>query len=221
MRKPEFITFTGIDDSTDLSRVASLSERYPLEWGVLFSGTQQGKAKRWPGLRALGDVQLYSRSVNFAAHLCGAYAHLVVARGGLALDSMQIPAVLTGVYKRVQINDTFPSRENIFSFQQRLGIRCIAQEVRGPFSHDDRISWLYDPSSGIGHRPAAWPIHPGDNRLVGYAGGIGPENVTEVLAQIDSTGPYWIDMETRVRSNEWLDLDKCEAVCRAVYGERA
>jgi hypothetical protein len=29
---------------------------------------------------------------------------------------------------------------------------------------------------------------------------------------------YWIDMESGVRTGGWLDVAKCEAVCRAVYG---
>ncbi|GAA4256618.1 hypothetical protein HLK65_28415 [Azospirillum formosense] len=39
----------------------------------------------------------------------------------------------------------------------------------------------------------------------------------EVLTQIAATEPYWIDMESGVRTDDWLDLDKVEAVCRAVY----
>ncbi len=43
MRKPEFITLTGLDDRTDLDAAIALSEKYPIEWGVLFSPSQQGK----------------------------------------------------------------------------------------------------------------------------------------------------------------------------------
>jgi phosphoribosylanthranilate isomerase len=52
---------------------------------------------------------------------------------------------------------------------------------------------------------------------VGYAGGINPDNAAEVVSRIQADR-YWIDMETGVRTGDWLDLDKCEAVCRAVYG---
>ena len=42
MRKPEFITFTGIDDRTDLVLADFLANRYPIEWGILFSQTNKG-----------------------------------------------------------------------------------------------------------------------------------------------------------------------------------
>jgi hypothetical protein len=42
--------------------------------------------------------------------------------------------------------------------------------------------------------------------------------VDEVLAAVASTGPYWIDMESGVRTDDRFDLGKCRAVCDAVYG---
>jgi hypothetical protein len=51
---------------------------------------------------------------------------------------------------------------------------------------------------------------------VGYAGGISPDNVEKklrTLLEYDSDERFWIDMETRVRTeDEWLDLDKVERV---------
>ncbi|WP_269145406.1 hypothetical protein [Azospirillum brasilense] len=41
--------------------------------------------------------------------------------------------------------------------------------------------------------------------------------MTKVLRRIAATGPYRLDMESRVRFDDWLDLDKVEAVCRVVY----
>ncbi len=63
--------------------------------------------------------------------------------------------------------------------------------------------------------PRAWPSS-GLATYVGYAGGLGPENVEEQLpliaqAAIGADG-FWIDMETRVRSNldRLFDLEKVE-----------
>jgi phosphoribosylanthranilate isomerase len=80
------------------------------------------------------------------------------------------------------------------------------------FPDDDTVDWLFDRSGGL------WPPHPGGDRLVGYAGGIGPDNVADVLEQIGATGPYWIDMESGVRTDDRFDLGKCRRVCEAVYG---
>jgi phosphoribosylanthranilate isomerase len=61
------------------------------------------------------------------------------------------------------------------------------------------------------------PPYPG--RPVGYAGGIGPDNVVDIIKRINAAGPYWIDMESKIRTDNWLDLKLCRAVCEAVYGE--
>lgn len=215
MHNPEFITFTGIDDRTDLDAVEALSKRYPVEWGVLFSPTQQGRTPRYPGLARLSEIHERSRSLRLAAHLCGEHARRIV--GGSLLPDL--PAVLTGVYERVQVNHPYAVPHRIASFGEMARIACIGQFMVGPFPSNDSIQWLFDASSGAGIVPAVWPMHPGGDRLVGHAGGIGPDNVSVILDRINSAGRFWIDMETRVRTDDdWLDLAKCEAVCVQVYG---
>lgn len=68
---------------------------------------------------------------------------------------------------------------------------------------------LFDISGGAGILPDAWPtahtyrMSIGQEGYFGYAGGIGPENIAEQLPKIARAAwpfPYWIDMETRVRS---------------------
>jgi len=54
-------------------------------------------------------------------------------------------------------------------------------------------------------------------RMVGYSGGIGPENVASVIERIAADGPYWIDMESKVRTDDWFDLSLCREVCEIVY----
>ena len=91
---------------------------------------------------------------------------------------------------------------------------AITREAK-TFPENETVSWLYDCSGGRGKVPNTWPRTDQD-RLVGYAGGIGPENVLDVLDQIPSTN-YWIDMETHVRTNDIFDLDKCLSVLKQVY----
>lgn len=80
------------------------------------------------------------------------------------------------------------------------------------------VQMLFDRSGGTGKVPDTWPRHPGGGVQVGYAGGINPDNVLDVIDAIGPDGPYWIDMESGVRTDDWFDLDKCEAVLQAVYG---
>ena len=76
--------------------------------------------------------------------------------------------------------------------------------------HPD-VSLLYDTSSGAGVLPYTWPS-PMPDRRCGYAGGLGPDNLKAELEYLDYFLPentvIWIDMETNVRTNAKLDLDK-------------
>ena len=216
-RLPEFITFTGLDELTNLDRVRDLSNRFPLEFGVLFSPKRQGSDPRYPGEKLLGQLRRRTHLLHLSAHLCGEHARSVVR--------MSEARVKLDGFARVQVNHDDPHDGAIAQFaRNRAGALPIAQTRGDVFPNSVTVSWLFDRSAGTGVAPSSWPKHPGKGRLVGYAGGIGPDNVREVLEAIDSDGPYWIDMESGVRSvdflgRDWLDLDKCEAVCLAVYGD--
>lgn len=241
-RLPEHITFTGLDKNTDMGRVAEISARYPVEWGVLFSPSREGKQPRYPGWNTRDYFP--SPDLRLAAHLCGGAARTAL----LNLEDTQSLLRQLEPYGRVQINYA-PNPINwskgsgpqlrtdtgmvlgfweASEFQDRLGKPVILQSrsVKQwpdvsllPVGAREQIQFLYDLSGGRGAAPAKWPAHPGGDKLVGYAGGIGPDNVASVLQAINSSGPYWIDMEGRVRDqDDWLDLDKVEAVCAAVYG---
>jgi hypothetical protein len=93
---------------------------------------------------------------------------------------------------------------------------------------------LFDKSHGTGESPRTWPTiryfgpnfgPPSKNVMMycGYAGGLGPDNLEKELKRIakgvdasctdKNFSPIWIDMETKVRSNEdkQFDLDKVRA----------
>lgn len=217
--KPDLITFTGVDRSTDVAEMVRLSAVYPIEWGVLFSPNRQGAPShpRYPDRFTRAMVK--RPDLRLAAHLCGGHS-LDVMRG-------RRPRVDLGGFTRVQVNAGTPTTAAIAAFSQQVGLSCIAQCRGTGFPDDETISWLYDASGGRGIRPASWPGHPGENRFVGYAGGIGPDNVLAVLDEIaaarsvDGLGPYWIDMESGVRTDDRFDLAKCRRVCELVYGVRS
>jgi hypothetical protein len=208
MRAPEFITFTGADDCTDVEGMVALAARYPIEWGVLFSPKRQGVEPRYP----LRPERFAHRGLRLAAHLCGGHA-----RNALETPPFHLLPITLEVFERVQINHPAPETWATRAFQawaQRPTI-IQARTERAFHGGDSEILWLFDRSGGTGTLPDSWPRHPG--RLVGYAGGIGPENVLEVLDAIGATGPYWIDMESGVRTGDRFDLELCRRVCEAVY----
>ncbi len=78
---------------------------------------------------------------------------------------------------------------------------------------------LFDQSHGAGVLPEKWPYNFPACQC-GYAGGLGPENLAEQLASIatvaDDRWPWWIDMETGVRTGGWFDLAKVRQCCEIV-----
>lgn len=214
---PEFVTFTGPDDLVDVDRMVAISVRAPVEWGILFSRRRQGMG-RYPSLGLL--PKLASPGLRLAAHVCGSYAEEIVATGAcLELEALLANSGLR--FSRFQINTTLPLDTRLLaSFATRMsGARAIAQ-CRDIFPDDPSIDWLHDVSAGEGIVPAARPV-PEQGIFGGYAGGLGPDNVAAQLAAIRRTHPaeerFWIDMETKVRTDDVFDLDKVEAVLDAVY----
>lgn len=205
MRRPDLITFTGADARTDIGRMAVLSARYPIEWGILFSPTRQGGDNRYPNDLALASIVV--SGMRLAAHLCGGYGRAV-------MDTVRPCILFLDDFQRIQVNHRNPIPESMIA---TLGAENVIAQTRGEFPDDDRVEWLFDRSGGRGAEPDFWPSYPG--RYVGYAGGIGPDNVLGVIDKIAADGPYWIDMETKVRTDDWFDLGLCERVCQLVYDQ--
>lgn len=212
--KPEFITFTGADDWTSIEGMQALSAKYPIEWGILFSPKRQGSDPRYPGGEA--QSRLLWSGLTLSAHLCGEYSRRIMA-GESVVD---ISPVDLGCFARIQVNHVDPVPARIIEFRNGWGpMRAIAQTRADTFPRDTSVDWLFDRSGGRGEAPTAWPVHPGGDRLVGYAGGISPENIRGVMSELEQlSGRYWIDMESGVRTDDRFDLGKCRVVCETVFG---
>jgi len=211
--QPAFITFTGVDDSSLLPGMLSLSSHFPIEWGVLIDAAQEG-APLFPSSKVRQAIQ--SAPLRLSAHICGGAASAIVEG--------RLPALDLSGYARAQVNhgragSTPGDIRNSQLFGARHGIR-VALQCQAAFPDDASVDWLFDVSFGTGARPARWPALSSQRAFCGYSGGLGPDNVAETLAKLDIApgAAYWIDMESGVRTQGRFDLAKCEAVCRAVFG---
>ena len=211
---PWTVTITGADDAVDPLDLANLSANFPfVEWAILFSKSREG-TPRYPSLawRHRFATLAAERGMRVAAHLCGAWAR----------DFMdgRLPA-LAAVWQRVQLNGVdvqqgdairaYPG-ELILQCRSEADLPAVAEVVRvwhGP----QRTSVLFDPSGGRGLEPFRWPVAPLGVRM-GYAGGIGPDNVRDVLAALGPVEPTWIDMESGVRGEG--DVFSLHRVCRVL-----
>jgi hypothetical protein len=212
---PAFIAFTGVDRLDVSDALIALSARYPIEWGILVDDARSGEAL-FPDARTRARL-LRSGPLRWAAHVCGAQAKAIA-------DTGQLGQLNLAGFQRVQVNHSFSGSDeahvaNSSTFARRCGMRPVLQ-CSGTFPADARVDWLFDTSFGKGTRPAAWPALPASGPFCGFSGGLNPGNVREILEKVAAAAGalYWIDMESGVRSDGWLDVAKCEAVCRAVYG---
>lgn len=224
---PDFVTFTGIDEWTDLRRVEDLSSRYPIEWGILFGNVHK---PRYPSLRRVCEA-LMLKNVRFSAHLCGWFAESV--NGGT------LPPLPFDRFARIQVN-AGPQSYRIEALRRAMSTlgRPVIVQCRGetfgfnenrdgssqgfPDGLSESLHPLHDESGGQGVLPRSRPPQ-GDIPYVGYAGGLGPNNIAATISSLDASH-YWLDMETGIRGpgpdgeGDRLDLDQCERVCREIWG---
>lgn len=245
--------FCGADDSVNPHLLGIYSRLYPLvEFGVLFRPDKEGEP-RYPTagwVHRLGQVAKKAEGkMKLAAHLCGSRVNEVLAGDDSFLKTL--PSI---GFKRVQINatavngvDTSNLGESVnlflsvvtkhpeleFILQKNAetkplwaGLLNLDCEHSGkPGRLPKNVSMLLDESKGTGVLASSWPSPP-EEYEIGYAGGIGPDNISKVLEEVLDAGngrEIWIDMESSLRSKkndkDIFDLDKCfeviEAVCKA------
>jgi hypothetical protein len=135
VRLPLFVTLTGADDTTDIARMADLSARYPVEWGLLFAPIHQG-AGRFPSFDFVAKL-IERGAMRFSAHLCGGHAREAVARGACEA----LAGLLAGNFDRAQINtsERGVQPDRVRRFADAMGMRGAILQCRGDFPADARV----------------------------------------------------------------------------------
>lgn len=206
------VTLTGIDDGTDLDKLQDM-RRYSLdeflEFGILVSA-KVGR-NRYP------HFEWVERAVKkmprcCALHICGSEARIRL-KCGFYDDA--IPFV-----KRIQLNGSVTGRELFDLLERYPHLDIITQFgftdpdlLAAPFNKNAH-QILMDGSGGRGILPGCWSA-PDTKKNVGFAGGLGPENLAIQLPLIKavSSPGWWIDMESGIRNeHDEFDFDKAQAV---------
>lgn len=247
------ITFTGWDRHTDLHDLEEFCgdhEQECIEIAVLYSDSRsKDDVDRYPQLETAVEILRTARASGqrAAVHLCGQ-----AARAFLEDPSESNAAPLIALANRAQVNvpEEFwasgpekyrPALAAARSGWQRPVIVQTRDAARWPdvshLEHPVRnaarmVPFLFDRSAGTGERSLVWPA-PVPGRLVGYAGGIGPDNAAEFCSWLaEAAGArWWLDMETRIRepfprqlvlraaddppTPSYVSIAKCRAVMAA------
>lgn len=197
------ITLTGADVRTPLSALFSLATA-GAEIGLLWSATSL--KNRYPDEKLLAQL-VGELGSNSAVHICGRPAREVFLSG-------RVPWIKPA--GRVQINGHVTSDELKRALE--LHPQIITQHATGdylvPFERTPLPghSILVDNSGGRGRSPEAWALPPFQG-CVGFAGGLGPDNLEQELPKISALRPtfrWWCDMETKLRAGDWFDVAKAE-----------
>lgn len=225
------VSITGADDNVSMNTLEALSERFPfVEWALLYvpkPGGPRNPTQRW---REEFFASPAAAMASTAVHLCFKDSFDQLLSGTLSpeifkTDRIQLninarrveftDAQVLDVYKRaldlgpdIILQHQSLTAPVVGQFLQRLGAADLA-----------RVHVLVDESRGKGVAPDAWGVPPEVTRAttyVGFAGGINPDNTVHVLSQLaPQLRPYWIDMETGVRTDNEFDALKVEAVLAA------
>lgn len=225
------VTITGADDSTDILEMLELSIIYPwLEWGILVSRSREG-SPRYPSRQWQERLLKSAHRMNISMHACGKWAREIFAG---TVDWSELPPIRT-VTQRIQINGAVPV-DNLHALGAcNPGTQFIVQYpravsyLRACQASGINCAPLFDESGGEGRQVRAWSDVP-DCDYVGYAGGIGSDDVKETVGSIMTfrQGPFWIDSEGRMRDEQdRLDMRKtqrhleiCEGIIDAPQFER-
>lgn len=205
------VTLTGADERTDLDKLVEMVRSHStLEVGLLYTATPEGRP-RYPTLTWLcsAAARLEGRC---AIHVCGRGARQQLLAGELK------SVVKTA--RRVQVNGLVHSEElrllaarvPVLITQHNDWNAALAQ-ADGPANHQI----LVDGSGGRGLSPAEWS-RPDSEKSVGFAGGLGADNIQNELPRIREVakGEWWIDLEGKLRTDDWFDLAKCEAFLKQI-----
>ena len=221
----ETVTLTGIDEKSDPEALVNLGRHFPFVELAVLAGTREGEP-RMPTHRWIRKWVTKANRANVATaiHLCG-------ARSRTARDqNWEKLTELTAGFGRVQVNLPPPERcaaaPALDNFAQFLQRRVVVQH-EGPWETSEaarcaNLDLLADGSGGRGIPGfGSWPP-PRDERLNGYAGGIGPATIDQALDFAAQWPQHriWIDMETGIRTKNAFDMTKAISVCADVEAAR-
>lgn len=218
--KLRHITITGIDKLTPIKELQELQEKFPwVEFGVLFSKHWYENGQRYPNPDYLLP-DLADRGLHLSAHICGSMAREIVCTN-IWQPFSEIIEYKNFIFDRIQLNVasmSFPGIQSSPLSLPRIYKELIIQQrstmeidvYKAMVNKRNYVSILFDQSSGKGIGLDMYDMNQNPYIKAGYAGGINPDNVADILIHLfkKANHPFWIDVESGVRTRDYLDLEK-------------
>ncbi len=216
------VTFTGVDIHTPLMGLPD-----NCEIGLLYRVGKNGKSandsnNKYPSRAICLELarQIHAKGNRIALHVCGTAARKQLFDGEL-YD-------LTQFVNRIQINGKLTVNELEYFCNMYDNKTIITQHKKSNLhlTKVDRYNHalLVDASGGRGMTPKKW-IRPALDKPVGFAGGLGPDNILKEIEKIKGvaerewTGDWWIDMENNIRCKDnRFDLNMINSVMKQLEG---
>lgn len=212
------LTFTGVDESTDIESLIQISNINPfVEWGFLYSPKRSNRTiyPRYPSINWLSSALLaLPEGIPISLHLCGNGVDEFILGGGFTGTLVKYMEKHRG---RIQLNinmQKWPVKDSTFINKLEQAVRLHRGEVILPMNRNNKklldypwssnVSYLFDSSGGRGATPLEWKI-PIPGKRCGYAGGLNPINLNTELGRIYNVAgriPDWLDCESGVRDTE-------------------
>lgn len=204
------ITLTGIDKRVPYNWLDEALAEYPeLELGLLYTHGPEGRP-RYPRASWI-EHMVYEFPGRCAVHLCGGRIRAEAQHGTLPEWVAQAARIQAngsyGICEVANLCLRYPNSEIITQ-------HTLHGEDLTTYPNIANHALLVDASGGRGVSPGTWH-RPTTTKRVGFAGGLGPDNLAQELPRIAnvSTGEYWVDMEGRLRDhNDWFCLERAEKV---------
>lgn len=243
------IFLTGVDEYTNLDKLLELTKKFPnVVWGVLIShGRQGGTDKRYPSYDFIEKLKTFiinhDLRKNFGIHICGkelindffvsaydANKNILNEKYFQYFEYVQLNfnTKNSSLYKYALhmvycVNRLYESKIIIQYNENNKDARFNVSSLHGNYSYFyDLID--YSGGNGVYKTPTELlkEYHPYERNIFGIAGGFGPDNIENVIIEIENyivplLAQYydykvWIDMESKLRTDNIFDLSKCEYI---------
>lgn len=243
----QYVTCSGVNEHTDVEDLAFLLRGYKrAEIGVQVNEKKCSyRSDRMAWIMNLAaTLRIRNQVINAALHVNPSWVE-DVGQGILPreLHSLMLMRNVKGdpLFQRIQLNfkigrdrtpdmyklfeliRTYASRRFIFSYNE-ANAEFISKFYKLCQEFGVAFDLLYDDSHGEGIEPKERKAPVFFNVRQGYAGGIGPENVADVLDSINSNlplnfyGGITLDAEGRLKSDKnRISLSRCSSYLAEVH----